>query len=92
MLGVFSLKPQMLSGSARISLGVSTGMFLVNHGQAFVEGHMDASRWLSVGLGYMVPLLLSFYCPCADSRKTPCSQTNDQMTDERAVQKQVSLL
>lgn len=43
----------------RLALIISTLMIGLNHGTALVQGQMTKQRWLSVVLGFMVPLVIN---------------------------------
>ncbi|APB34777.1 hypothetical protein GlitD10_2441 [Gloeomargarita lithophora Alchichica-D10] len=49
--------------SYRLAIVVSALMITLNHGTALVRGQMTKQRWLSLALGFMVPLVVNRYQP-----------------------------
>ncbi|MFZ5627989.1 MAG: nitrate/nitrite transporter NrtS [Spirochaetota bacterium] len=43
----------------RVALIVGTLLFAINHGLALWQGNMDAGRWISSALSYVVPYLVN---------------------------------
>ncbi len=50
-----------MSTALRVALVVGTLLFAINHGGAVVRGQMTSGRWVSVGLTYVVPYLVSVH-------------------------------
>ena len=45
----------------KTALFVGSALFLINHGFAFFRGEMNLERWISVGITYLMPYLVSVY-------------------------------
>ncbi|NEN98521.1 MAG: hypothetical protein F6K50_24310 [Moorea sp. SIO3I7] len=43
----------------RVALVVGSVLFVINHGSALLKGQMNRERWISGGLTYIVPYLLT---------------------------------
>ena len=45
----------------RVALCVGTLLFTINHGSALINDDMTGDRWVSAGLTYLVPFLVSIH-------------------------------
>jgi hypothetical protein len=43
----------------KVALIIGTLLFVINHGWALLNGQMSAGRWISAGLTYVVPYMVS---------------------------------
>ena len=53
--------PSMARRAVRVALVIGTLLFVINHGAAVRSGTMTPSRWISVGLTYLVPYAVSIH-------------------------------
>lgn len=45
----------------RVAAVVGSILFVINHGTALLQGEMNRDRWLSAGLTYLVPYIVSIH-------------------------------
>ncbi|MEM9164183.1 MAG: nitrate/nitrite transporter NrtS [Cyanobacteria bacterium P01_F01_bin.4] len=54
-------QPDMMVTGLKVSAVVGTALFAINHGSALMHRKMDRGRWISAGLTYLVPYLVSVH-------------------------------
>ncbi|MEO1403884.1 MAG: nitrate/nitrite transporter NrtS [Cyanobacteria bacterium J06635_1] len=54
-------QPDMMVTGLKVSAVVGTALFVINHGAALMQRKMDRGRWISAGLTYLVPYLVSVH-------------------------------
>jgi hypothetical protein len=45
----------------KVALIIGTLLFVINHGWALLNGQMNSGRWISAGLTYVVPYMVSIH-------------------------------
>ncbi|MGP1386197.1 MAG: nitrate/nitrite transporter NrtS [Thainema sp.] len=50
-----------VSRSAKVAVVVGTILLAINHGKAIAQDKMSTDRWISAGLTYMVPFMVSLH-------------------------------
>ncbi|MEM8807158.1 MAG: nitrate/nitrite transporter NrtS [Cyanobacteria bacterium P01_G01_bin.38] len=55
------LQPEMMVTGLKVSALVGTVLFAINHGSALIQRKMDRSRWISAGVTYLIPYLVSVH-------------------------------
>ncbi|MBH8576286.1 nitrate/nitrite transporter NrtS [Nostocaceae cyanobacterium CENA369] len=45
----------------KVALFIGSLLFTINHGWALLTGHMTSERWISGGLTYIVPYMVSIH-------------------------------
>jgi hypothetical protein len=53
--------PKLMPTALRVSVVVGSLLFAINHGTAVVRREMNAERWTSVGLTYLMPYLVNIH-------------------------------
>ena len=53
--------PDMVPTGLKVAAIVGTALFAINHGSALTSGKMNRGRWISAGLSYLVPYLVSIH-------------------------------
>lgn len=72
LIGYFRslVQPDMMATGLKVAAVVGTALFAINHGPALVNRKMDRGRWISAGLSYLVPYLVSVHGQyTSDTRK-----------------------
>lgn len=60
---------QMMPTALKVSALVGSILFSINHGSALIKGQMTSDRWLSGGLTYIVPYLVSIHGQCTSRNR-----------------------
>lgn len=55
------INPVLVPTALRVALVIGTLLFAINHGAALLKGQMNADRWLSAGLTYIVPYCVNIH-------------------------------
>ncbi len=55
------VNPLLAVRAVRVALVIGTLLFVINHGAAVRSGTMTRTRWISVGLTYLVPYAVSIH-------------------------------
>jgi hypothetical protein len=51
----------MMPTALKVSAVVGSILFTINHGSALIKGQMNCDRWISAGLTYLVPYMVSIH-------------------------------
>ncbi|HEY9802386.1 MAG TPA: nitrate/nitrite transporter NrtS [Leptolyngbyaceae cyanobacterium] len=52
---------QLMPTAFKVALFIGSLLFTINHGWAVLTGHMTSERWISGGLTYIVPYMVSIH-------------------------------
>ncbi len=55
------VNPKFVPTGLKVALVVGSILFLVNHGNALVQGQMSRDRWIAAILTYCVPYMVSIH-------------------------------
>jgi hypothetical protein len=62
--GACLVNPEMMPTALKVALVVGSLLLVINHGTALIKRKMTADRWVSAGLTYLVPYLVSIHGQC----------------------------
>ncbi|MFN6565690.1 nitrate/nitrite transporter NrtS [Dendronalium sp. ChiSLP03b] len=52
---------QLMPTAFKVALFIGSLLFAINHAWALLTGHMTSERWISGGLTYIVPYMVSIH-------------------------------
>ena len=65
-----AMSGEVVNRALKIAAIVGTLLIIINHGQALVQGDIDAGRWIQILLTYCVPYGVSTYSSVQALRST----------------------
>jgi len=63
------VNPQFVPTGIKVALVVGSMLFLINHGNALIQGQMSRDRWISALLTYCVPYMVSIHGQSINHRR-----------------------
>ena len=75
--------PSMTPSALRVALIVGTILFSINHGNAFLKGKMNSSRWLSSLLTYAVPYCVNIHGQVSSRKKMQRQLLEQNLNSEK---------
>lgn len=63
------VNPQFVPMGVKVALVVGSMLFLINHGNALIQGQMSRDRWISALLTYCVPYMVSIHGQSINHRR-----------------------
>lgn len=63
------VNPQFIPTGIKVALVVGSMLFLINHGNALIQGQMSRDRWISALLTYCVPYMVSIHGQSINHRR-----------------------